>query len=57
MKHYLEWYLDRYTTLTPVDTQVGAAASADWWAPLKAQFDEIIWMYYPEFPGIFCNYD
>ena len=44
MKHYLEWYLDEYTTLTPADGQVGAAAAADWWAPLKSQFDDIIWM-------------
>lgn len=48
MKHYLEWYLDEYNTLTPADTQVGAAAAADWWTPLKSQFDDIIWMYYPE---------
>ena len=49
MKHNLEYYLDQYTTLTPSDTQVGSAvAQSDWWTPLKNQFDDMIWLYYPE---------
>ena len=48
MNHNLESFLDQYSTLTPTDAMVGAAAAADWWTPLKSQFDDLIWMYYPE---------
>ena len=48
-KHTLEKFLSDFTTLCPTDTQVGAAVkNSDWWAPLKAQFDDLIWMYWPE---------
>lgn len=48
MKHTLESYLNEYTTLTPTDTMVGAASNKVWWTNLKLQFDDIIWLYYPE---------
>ena len=48
MNHNLEAFLDQYETLTPTDQMVGAAASKEWWTALKGQFDDLIWMYYPE---------
>ena len=49
MTHNLEYYLDQFNTLTPTDTQVGSLVTqTDWWTPLKNQFDDLIWLYYPE---------
>lgn len=39
-------YLNNYATLTPSDIQVGAVATSLWWSPLKAQFDDLLWMYF-----------
>lgn len=55
MKHNLITYLNEYESLTPTDTMVGSAVvQSEWWEPLKAQFDDLIWMYYPE-RTIFLN--
>lgn len=55
MKHNLETYLTEFETLTPSDTQVGSAVvQSDWWSPLKDQFDNLIWLYYPQ-RTIFLN--
>lgn len=39
-------YLNNYATLTPTDAQVGAVTTSLWWSPLKAQFDDLLWMYF-----------
>ena len=55
MKHNLETYLNEFETLTPTDTQVGSAVvQSEWWNPLKDQFDNLIWLYYPQ-RTIFLN--
>ena len=55
MKHNLETYLNEFDTLTPTDIQVGAdVVATDWWEPLKSQFDDLIWLYYPN-RTIFLN--
>lgn len=55
MKHNLETYLNEFETLTPTDTQVGSAVvQSEWWTPLKDQFDNLIWLYYPQ-RTIFLN--
>lgn len=49
MKHNLIDYLTDYSTLTPSDSDVGEAVKdSDWWEELAAQFDDLIWMYYPD---------
>ena len=49
MKHNLIDYLTDYSTLTPTDSDVGTAVStSDWWEELAAQFDDLIWMYFPD---------
>lgn len=48
LKHTLEKYLSDFTTLCPTDSQVGAVSQCEWWAPLRSQFDDLIWMYWPE---------
>lgn len=46
LKHNIGKYLD-IGTLTPTDTMVGAEVTAsEWWESLKAQMDDIIWLYY-----------
>lgn len=47
-KHTLEKFLSDFTTLCPTDAQVGHVATCDWWTPLKEQFDDLIWMYWPD---------
>ena len=55
MKHNLETYLNDFNTLTPTDAQVGTAvANSEWWTPLKNQFDDLIWLYWPD-RTIFVN--
>lgn len=55
MKHNLEAYLNEYETLTPTDNQVGeGVASTEWWSLLKGQFDDLIWLYFPQ-RTIFLN--
>lgn len=55
MKHNLESYLNEYETLTPTDSQVGeSVASTEWWHALKSQFDDLIWLYFPN-RTIFLN--
>lgn len=55
LKHTIHSYLNDYTTLTPTDTQVGAAVVAsDWWSDLKTQFDDLLWMYFDS-RSIFVN--
>lgn len=55
MKHNLETYLNEFETLTPTDSQVGSAVvESEWWSPLKDQFDNLIWLYYPQ-RTIFLN--
>ena len=39
-------YLNKYTSLTPSDIQVGDVTQSLWWTPLKAQFDDLLWMYF-----------
>ena len=39
-------YLNNYDSLTPSDTQVGSVTTSEWWSPLKAQFDDLLWMYF-----------
>lgn len=39
-------YLNEYASLTPSDDQVGAVTTSSWWNPLKAQFDDLLWMYF-----------
>ena len=46
--HTLENFLNNFTTLCPTDEQVGSVATTDWWPGLKTQFDDLIWMYWPE---------
>lgn len=46
LQHSLEYYLNEYETLTPSDASVGDVSTSEWWTPLKAQFDDLIWMYY-----------
>lgn len=55
MKHNLETYLSEYNTLTPSDLMVGSEVTqSDWWSGLKSQFDDLIWLYYPQ-RTIFIN--
>ena len=55
MLYNLEQYLNEYETLTPTDTQVGAdVVASDWWEGLKGQFDDLIWLYYPD-RNVFIN--
>ena len=45
----LEYYLNNYSSICPSNAEVGQAVSgSDWWPELKNQFDDLVWMYYPE---------
>ena len=44
----IDYYLNEYDSLCPSDSQVGAVASAEWWAELKGCFDDLIWLYFPK---------
>ena len=48
LQHNLEYYLNEYETLTPADTMLGDVADTEWWDLLKPQFDDLIWLYYPQ---------
>jgi len=48
LQHNLLYYLNEYETLTPTDASLGDVASSDWWTKLKPQFDDLIWLYYPQ---------
>ena len=52
-RHRVIDYLNQ-SSLTPSDSQMGAYANTDWWTAASDQFDDILWMYYPE-RTIFLN--
>ena len=39
-------YIDKYTSILPSDTAVLPLASDDWYIAVKAQFNDLAWMYY-----------
>ena len=47
MRHMLQDYLDR-GSLTPSREQMGEIADSDWWTAVADQFDDLIWLYYPD---------
>lgn len=46
-RHKLQNYLDQ-GSLTPTSSQMGEIANSDWWTAVSEQFDDLIWLYYPD---------
>lgn len=45
-KYKIGYYIDKYGTILPSDTDLGAIAAHDWYVAIKSQFDDMVWLYF-----------
>lgn len=45
-KYKIGYYIDKYGTILPSDTDLGAIAGHDWYVAIKPQFDDMVWLYF-----------
>ena len=48
LKHTLNYYLDKYETLTPSDELMRDISTSEWWSYTKELFDSLIWQYFAD---------